>query len=121
MQSKSVPDRHQQSIFSPIPQDLTDNDPNDQAPPPANHSLVHDIRDDIVSRLQMQPPSWKFKVSASWTRNKGLAMVVLSQLFGTVMNVITRLLERDSEGAPGMNPFQVCKKAADLVESLTNR
>lgn len=40
-----------------------------------------------------------------WMRNKGMVMVLLSQLFGALMSVTTRLLETSGSG---MHPFQVC-------------
>ncbi|KAK2625119.1 hypothetical protein QTJ16_005488 [Diplocarpon rosae] len=42
---------------------------------------------------------WKF-----WTENQGMLLVTLSQLFGALMNVTTRLLELEGEG---MHPFQI--------------
>ena len=51
--------------------------------------------------------TWKGKCQAFWTANKGLALVILSQLFGMMMNVTIRLLEMDGRHGPGMHPFQV--------------
>lgn len=48
--------------------------------------------------------SWKVKCSTLWTANKGLVLVLVSQLFGALMNVTTRLLE--TSGEP-LNTFQV--------------
>lgn len=42
-----------------------------------------------------RPPSFKGRLAASWSANKGLALVMISQMFGTLMNVTTRLLERE--------------------------
>lgn len=52
------------------------------------------------------PParSWKARCNALWLANKGLLLVLLSQLFGALMNVTTRLLE--TSGNP-LNTFQV--------------
>jgi hypothetical protein len=47
-------------------------------------------------------------LSAFWNRNKGPLFVLLSQLFGTLMNVTTRLLELEGNNGKGMHPFQVC-------------
>lgn len=41
---------------------------------------------------------------AFWLRQKGVALVLLSQFFGGLMNVTTRLLETDGEG---LHPLQV--------------
>ena len=40
-----------------------------------------------------------------WARNKASALVLLSQFFGGLMSVTTRLLETSGSG---MHPFQVC-------------
>lgn len=60
-------------------------------------------------------PSWspvplktlKGRVRAFWITNKGLALVILAQLFGVMMNVTIRLLEMGGSHGPGMHPFQV--------------
>ena len=44
---------------------------------------------------------------AFWKRNKGLALVCLAQIFGTLMNVTTRILELEGNNGKGMHPFQV--------------
>lgn len=45
--------------------------------------------------------SFKGRAADFWARNKGLALVLLAQVFGTLMNVTTRLLEM--EGNHGMS------------------
>ncbi|KAK5163726.1 uncharacterized protein LTR77_010399 [Saxophila tyrrhenica] len=42
-----------------------------------------------------------------WVRNKGLAYMLLAQIFGTLMNVTTRLLEIEGNRGKGMHPFQI--------------
>lgn len=37
----------------------------------------------------------KGRVQAIWTKNKGLVLVLISQFFGALMNVTTRLLEME--------------------------
>ena len=59
--------------------------------------------------------SWRGKTQTFWTRNKGLALVVLSQLCGGLMSVSTRLLEVDDEHGEGMDTLQVGR--ADLLMS----
>ncbi|KAF2101083.1 hypothetical protein NA57DRAFT_24049, partial [Rhizodiscina lignyota] len=44
---------------------------------------------------------------AVWVRNKGLALVLIAQVFGTLMNVTTRLLEVEGNNGKGMHPFQI--------------
>ncbi|KAI9712548.1 MAG: hypothetical protein M1812_006857 [Candelaria pacifica] len=51
--------------------------------------------------------SWRGTLEASWSRNRGLALVILSQLFGALMNVTTRLLETDGSDGEGMHPMQI--------------
>lgn len=57
------------------------------------------------------PRSWRDACRASWKANKGLVLVLVSQLFGALMNVTTRLLETSE--AP-MNTFQVCQLLVQL-------
>ncbi|KAF1814521.1 hypothetical protein P152DRAFT_393334 [Eremomyces bilateralis CBS 781.70] len=47
------------------------------------------------------------KLKASWVRNKGLGLVLLAQIFGTLMNVTTRLLEIEGNNGKGFHPFQI--------------
>lgn len=48
--------------------------------------------------------TWRRSARLLWERNQGLLLVSISQLFGALMNVTTRLLELEGEG---MHPFQV--------------
>jgi hypothetical protein len=78
-----------------------------------------------ISRSPAPPPKgltgW---CKAFWKRNKGLALVLLAQVFGTLMNVTTRyglkeaikvertdhgnrILELEGNNGKGMHPFQV--------------
>ena len=53
------------------------------------------------------PRTWKQAFRLFWARNKGLSLVMVSQLFGVMMNVTIRLLETSGASGPGMHPFQV--------------
>lgn len=66
------------------------------------------------SRSPAPPRSWRGRIDAFWVRNKGLALVLISQLFGTLMNVTTRLLEIEGNNGKGMHPFQVREGARFL-------
>jgi hypothetical protein len=57
-----------------------------------------------------RPHTWKGRFALFWTRNKGLAYVLFSQLFGTLMNVTTRKLE--IEGNEGTS--EVCGQPCEL-------
>lgn len=52
--------------------------------------------------------TWKDKILSFYALNRGLALVMVSQLFGALMNVTTRLLETRGKPGHGMHPFQVC-------------
>lgn len=53
------------------------------------------------------PRTWKGRILVFWASNKGLAFVILAQVFGVMMNVTTRLLELAGTSGPGMHPFQI--------------
>lgn len=59
------------------------------------------------SRSPAPPRTWRGKLQASWIRNKGLFYMLLAQVFGTLMNVTTRLLEVEGNKGKGLHPFQV--------------
>ena len=43
-----------------------------------------------------------------WTKNRGLFLVLVSQFFGTLMNITTRLLEMEGNDGKKTNP--ACSK-----------
>lgn len=53
-----------------------------------------------------------------WLHNKGVVLVLTSEMFGALMNTATRLLETSRDDAGGMNPFQVSKKPHMKVSFL---
>lgn len=53
------------------------------------------------------PPGFRGKLRKFWIRNKGLAYMLLGQVFGTLMNVTTRLLEVEGNKGKGLHPFQI--------------
>jgi hypothetical protein len=60
-----------------------------------NPDFVPLYHEGYTSRLPVPSRTIKGKIQASWTSNKGLALVLLAQLFGTLMNVTTRILEME--------------------------
>jgi hypothetical protein len=48
-----------------------------------------------ASRSPASPQIAKGKLQAIWHKNKGLFLVLISQFFGTLMNITTRLLEME--------------------------
>ena len=51
------------------------------------------------------PP--RSRIRTFYDNNRGLAYVLLAQVFGCLMNVTTRLLEIEGNHGEGMHPFQV--------------
>ncbi|KAF9693628.1 hypothetical protein EKO04_008495 [Ascochyta lentis] len=58
-------------------------------------------------RSSVPPPTAKRRVQAIWTKNKGLFLVLISQFFGALMNVTTRLLEMEGNDGKGYHPFHI--------------
>ncbi|KAF3034246.1 hypothetical protein E8E12_005169 [Didymella heteroderae] len=46
-------------------------------------------------------------LQATWYKNKGLFLVLISQFFGTLMNITTRLLEIEGNDGKGYHPFHI--------------
>jgi len=57
--------------------------------------------------LASRPRGIPGRLQAFWIRNKGLAFMLIAQVFGTLMNVTTRLLEVEGNNGRGMHPFQI--------------
>ncbi|KAF3007765.1 hypothetical protein E8E13_010165 [Curvularia kusanoi] len=53
------------------------------------------------------PRHLKGRVQEIWYRNKGLFLVLISQFFGTLMNITTRLLEMEGNNGKGYHPFHI--------------
>lgn len=62
----------------------------------------------FLGRSAKTPRTYRTAILGFWQKNKGLAMVMLAQLFGTLMNVTTRMLEIEGNNGKGLHPFQVC-------------
>ncbi|CAO2658426.1 Nn.00g061490.m01.CDS01 [Neocucurbitaria sp. VM-36] len=60
-----------------------------------------------ASHSPAPPRGLKGRVQVFWIANKGLALVLISQLFGTLMNVTTRMLEMEGNDGRGYHPFQI--------------
>ncbi|KAK0260943.1 hypothetical protein LTR91_002161 [Friedmanniomyces endolithicus] len=50
---------------------------------------------------------WRAKLRAFYIHNLGLGYMLIAQVFGTMMNVTTRLLEVEGNKGRGMHPFQI--------------
>lgn len=52
-------------------------------------------------------PRYRERLIAIWHRNLGLLYMLIAMLFGTLMNVTTRMLEVEGNKGKGLHPFQV--------------
>ncbi|KAH8701484.1 hypothetical protein GQ44DRAFT_831867 [Phaeosphaeriaceae sp. PMI808] len=59
------------------------------------------------SRSPAPPRTIWSRMQLFWVTNKGLGLVLIAQLFGTLMNVTIRLLEMEGNGGKGYHPFQI--------------
>ena len=69
--------------------------------------LLSDASARSISTSPAPATTWKDRPTVFWARNKGLALVILAQLFGSVMSLTTRLLETEGAHGRAMHPFQV--------------
>jgi hypothetical protein len=52
------------------------------------------------------PRTFHGRLQIFWVKNKGLALVLIAQLFGTLMNVTTRMLEMEgNDGEWQLDPY----------------
>ena len=94
-----------QSAFSRSSDTISDDNENERR---TGHLLTPSRTYHLPSRSLGPPPTtWKGRFDVFWLKNKGLALVMLAQLFGVMMNVTTRLLEMDGIHGAGMHPFQI--------------
>lgn len=56
-----------------------------------------------TSRSPAPRPTAREKFQAIWYKNKGLFLVLISQFFGTLMNITTRLLEMDGNDGKSLS------------------
>jgi drug/metabolite transporter (DMT)-like permease len=60
-----------------------------------------------ASRSPAPLQTTKGRLRAIWTKNMGLFLVLISQFFGALMNVTTRLLEMEGNNGKGYHPFHI--------------
>ncbi|KAL5115049.1 hypothetical protein ACEQ8H_007091 [Pleosporales sp. CAS-2024a] len=68
----------------------------------ANGQVRHALRSPAPA-----PRTLRARLQVSWIKNKGLALVLIAQLFGTLMNVTTRMLEMEGNDGQGYHPFHI--------------
>jgi len=67
------------------------------------------------------PGLWRERLKHSWIRNKGLALVLLAQVFGTLMNVTTRLLEMEGNEGTLMFLSLVGSRKSQLIMRILGK
>lgn len=82
--------------------DVHDNEP---LTPPSEEDRPDTPLPSLMADHSSDSPSERLR--SFYERNKGLAYVLLAQIFGCLMNVTTRLLEIEGNHGSGMHPFQV--------------
>jgi hypothetical protein len=75
---------------------------------PRSRSSYHVSPTDSTHPKTLQRSDCRSRLKAIWIRNLGLVYMLMAQVFGTLMNVTTRLLEIEGNKGKGLNPFQVC-------------
>jgi len=53
------------------------------------------------------PRGWRDRLRAIWIKQKGICLMLIAQVFGTLMNVTTRLLEVEGNKGKGLHPAQI--------------
>lgn len=71
-----------------------------------NHVNTHDDAGDDDDANSFVP--WQERLAEIWVQSKGMVFVVLAQMFGASMNIMTQVLEVDGSHGRAMHPFQVC-------------
>jgi len=73
------------------------------------YAQLQPIRSRESIALPATPPrtGWRGRLDRFWIRNKGLAFMLLAQVFGVLMNVTTRLLEIEGNKGKGMHPVHI--------------
>lgn len=65
---------------------------------------IDEDEDEVAAEMARPRKAWRARLRVFWLRNMGMFLVLLAQMFGASMNVMTQILEIHSS----MHPFQVC-------------
>lgn len=65
------------------------------------------------------PPTWRTRLLELWVANYGAFLVLVSQMFGCIMNVATRLLETPGPHGEPMHPFQILFARQSITVLIT--
>lgn len=87
---------------SPLPIEPYRDEPLQEYEPQPIAANADDDEDALAAALRPRR-AWLAKARVFWLRNKGMFLVLLAQMFGASMNVMTQMLEIHSS----MHPFQV--------------
>jgi hypothetical protein len=95
---------------APLPIDQPYRDDPDQRPDYLVRYEPRPIDDEdedgegVGAEMARPRKAWRARLRVFWLRNMGMFLVLLAQMFGASMNVMTQILEIHSS----MHPFQVC-------------
>lgn len=92
--------------MSPDASSILSTDEYEQLAPQRSRSQPSQIHSS-AERSEEQSESWRSRLRTLWTRNKGIAYMLMAQVFGVLMNVTTRLLEVEGNKGKGLHPFQI--------------
>lgn len=65
------------------------------------------------------PSTWRERLQDFWVANYGAFLVLLSQMFGSLMNIATRLLETPGSHGEPMHPFQILFARQSITVMIT--
>lgn len=73
-----------------------------------NEGLIHTLSGGSSAFANLPGPrTWRTIAQELWIANYGAFLVLLSQIFGCMMNIATRLLETPGSHGEPMHPFQI--------------
>lgn len=117
------PDQHQDQYQdqdhhpdAPLPIEPYHDDPLLEYEP---RPITDEEAEDAFAAAARPRKAWLARLRVFWLRNKGMFLVLLAQMFGASMNVMTQILEIHSS----MHPFQVshfCDLDSDSDPVLTD-
>lgn len=79
--------------------------PRSLSPAPRRHASLDSSAGH--EKLARGRRDWKSRIRAIWYHNLGLLYMLVAMLFGSLMNVTTRMLEVEGNHGEGLHPFQV--------------
>lgn len=87
----------------------------------AHHEgLIRTLSNASSTFVSIPPPSkWRSRLHEFWVANYGAFLVLVSQFFGCLMNIATRLLETPGSHGTPMHPFQILFVRQSITSVIT--